>query len=404
MRVYRGFGCGGFWPRIGVSSAGPGLYACPTLCLLSKHVKRNRMPAKKALTDACSAGILAHMVDLIATNAAKGGRARASVLTDDQRKTIARAAAQARWGTKNPEGQASTPPDQQSNSEKKQTKETDEDVLPIALFPGKIAIGGTSFAVYVLDNRKRVMAQREVVRVLTGNVKGGLERYLNSLRPFINPEEILRQTIQFKIPGTQYKGTGYEATLLLDICDAYLRARDAGALSEAQGDLAKQAEIITRACAKIGIIALIDEATGYSAFKKKQEYQLKLQAFIAEDMQEWAIMFKPEFWFELARLEGIHYSPRSRPLRWGKYIMAFVYDAIDEDVGKELRKLNPDPHFKQNHHQWLKEFGRQKIHDHVERVIAIMKLCDDMTDFRKSFAKVFKKAALVDQMSFGWDE
>src|ERR1035437_9963775 len=176
LRVYRGFGCGGFWPRIGVSSPGPGLYACPTLCLLSKHVKRNRMPAKKALTDACSAGILAHMVDLIATNAAKGGRARASVLTDDQRKTIARAAAQARWGTKNPEGQASTPPDQQSNSEKKQTKETDEDVLPIALFPGKIAIGGTSFAVYVLDNRKRVMAQKTgsfLIFALTLDAAGG---------------------------------------------------------------------------------------------------------------------------------------------------------------------------------------------------------------------------------------
>jgi hypothetical protein len=51
-----------------------------------------------------------------------------------------------------------------------------------------------------------------------------------------------------------------------------------------------------------GIIALIDEATGYDKFKKKQEYQLKLQAFIAD-----------EFWYEyeVARLEGIHYSPRS---------------------------------------------------------------------------------------------
>lgn len=25
-----------------------------------------------------------------------------------------------------------------------------------------------------------------------------------------------------------------------------------------------------------------------------------------------------------SRLEGIHYSPRNRPLRWGKYVMAFV--------------------------------------------------------------------------------
>ena len=56
-------------------------------------------------------------------------------------------------------------------------------------------------------------------------------------------------------------------------------------------------------------------------------------------------MFPDEFWFELARLEGIHYSPRSRPLRWGKYVVMFVYDAIDENIGKALRKKNPDPHY-----------------------------------------------------------
>jgi hypothetical protein len=343
------------------------------------------------------------MSDLIATNAAKGGRARASVLTDEQRKAIARAAAQARWGTTSDARQAAEPPDQPKRVRKTPVLDEVGDGLPIALFPGKLDIGGKECVVYVLDNRKRVMAQREVVRLLTGNVKGGLERYLHGLGSYIDADKILGQTIQFKIPGTQYKGTGYEATLLLDICDAYLRARDAGGLSPNQTDLAKQAEIITRACAKVGIIALIDEATGYQEFRAKQELQLKLQAFIAEDMQEWALMFPPEFWFELARLEGIHYSPRSRPLRWGRYIMAFVYDAIDGDVGKVLRDKNPDPHYKSNHHQWLKEFGRQKVHDQVERVVTIMKLCDNMTDFRQKFARVFKKSAVSDQLDFGWD-
>jgi hypothetical protein len=27
--------------------------------------------------------------------------------------------------------------------------------------------------------------------------------------------------------------------------------------------------------------------------------------------------------------------------------MAFVYDAVDSDVGKKLREKNPDPHFQQ---------------------------------------------------------
>jgi hypothetical protein len=65
-----------------------------------------------------------------------------------------------------------------------------------------------------------------------------------------------------------------------------------------------------RACAKIGIIALADEATGFQQFRQKQALQLKLQAFIAEDLQEWARMFPDDFWYELARLEGVRYSPR----------------------------------------------------------------------------------------------
>jgi hypothetical protein len=155
-----------------------------------------------------------------------------------------------------------------------------------------------------------------------------------------------------------------------------------------------------RACAKVGIIALVDEATGFQQFREKQALQLKLQAFIAEDLQDWARMFPDEFWYELARLEGIRYSPRSRPLRWGKYVMAFVYDAVDGDVGKKLREINPDPHYKKNHHQWLKDFGREKIHDQITKVVTIMKLCDDMPEFNTKFAKVFRKAN--PQLAFEW--
>ena len=334
--------------------------------------------------------------------ATKGGKARANVLTPEERTEIARKAIAARWAKvkKEEHEQVSESPDQSHNIQKTQDEAF---ALPIALFPGKLTMGDAEFSVYVLDNGKRVMAQREVVRVLTGHVKGDLTRYLESqsLRPYIDVEEVAKQTIQFSIPGTQYKGHGYEATLLLDICDVYLRARAADALTTNQQDIAKQAEIITRACAKVGIIALIDEATGYQAFRKKQELQLKLQAFIAEDLQEWARMFPEEFWFELARLESVHYSPRNRPLRWGKYVMAFVYDSIDKDVGRKLRAINPDPHFKKNHHQWLKEFGRQRVNDHLQRVITVMKLCDDMDDFRKKFARVFQKTAL--QMEFTWE-
>jgi hypothetical protein len=78
--------------------------------------------------------------------------------------------------------------------------------------------------------------------------------------------------------------------------------------------------------------------------------------------------------------------------------MMFVYDAIDSDVGHELRKKNPNPHFLQNHHQWLKKYGQEKVRSQIDKVVTIMKLCENMDEFRAKFARVFKKTPL--QVSF----
>lgn len=238
---------------------------------------------------------------------------------------------------------------------------------------------------------------RQLVRLLSGGGResGGLSRYIDNI-PLDTSKLSAVPVIEFKIPATGNIAIGREATFLIELCDCYLEAESK--LKKNQRDLAVIASTVIRACAKVGIIALVDEATGYQQFRAKRALQLKLQAFIAEDLQEWARRFPPEFWYELARLEGVHYSPRNRPIRWGKYIMAFVYDAIDKDVGKKLREKNPNPHYGQNHHQWLKEYGKDKLIGQIQSVITIMKLCTNMDDFRAKFAKVFKKTPL--QTSF----
>jgi P63C domain len=331
----------------------------------------------------------------ISSYAAKGGKARASVLSADERKQIARGAARARWGdnsdAEQPDNSIVLIPAEQAPVPSH----------PHSMFRGSLDIGDLKVECHVLSDLRRVLTQREVVRLISGGrVSGNLQPYIDA-NPLINNNFRAGATIQFKIPGNPTLATGYEAVLLIEICEKYLDARDKKLLKTSQLKLAKQSEIILRACARVGIIALIDEATGFQEFRAKKSLQLKLQAFIAEEMQEWARMFPEEFWFELARMEGIHYSPRSRPLRWGKYVMAFVYDSIDADVGKVLREKNPNPHFMQNHHQWLKDFGRQKVNDHLQRVIAIMKLCDNMVDFKKKFARVFKKSPLQTEFSWG---
>jgi hypothetical protein len=323
--------------------------------------------------------------NLARKGSAKGGRARASVLTPEERSDIARQAVRARWAKAGKLRELIEEPGP------KGPKADEEDEMPHSLFRGDLHIGEATIECHVLNDHQRVLTQREVVKVLSGGRESGnLTRYLDR-NPLFNEDMFTGRAIQFRIPGTQQIANGYDAKFLVDICELYMEARAQGLLRDNQLKLAKMSEIVVRACAKVGIDALIDEATGYQKVRAKRALQMKLQAFIAEDMQEWAVMFPEEFWYELARLEGIRYSARNRPLRWGKYVMLFVYDAIDPDIGRELRKKNPNPRFKRNHHQWLKEFGREKVNNQIQQVIAIMKLCDSMDDFKQKFSRVFNR-------------
>ncbi len=335
---------------------------------------------------------------LSALGAAKGGRARASVLTDEERREIAKRAAEKRWEKAGKRKEK--PVDEFENREQAGPVELGPDSehnavigeMPFSMFRGILRIGDVEMECHVLSNGARVLTQREMVRMLSGGRESGnLQRYIDR-NPLTANNFELGPTVNFKVPGTSIIAIGHEATQLIDLCDKYLEAREANLLKKSQLTLAVQAEIVIRATAKVGIVALIDEVTGYQEVRAKNALQLKLQAFIADELQEWAKMFPDEFWWELARLESIHYSPRSRPLRWGRYVMMFVYDSIDPDVGGWLRENNPDPHYRMNHHQWLKKFGREKVHDQITKVVTIMKLCKDMTDFKAKFA-TFSKIA-----------
>ena len=334
--------------------------------------------------------------------ASKGGKARAAVLSPEERSEIARNAVRTRWARE--KGQPMPTQEQGQVSSPLRQIYPSEPTERVSHFHGEVTFGDITMPCHVLNDGNRVIAQREVIKALSGQERpsGTIARLIgvSPIANYIDAEDVVAKALRYRLSGAghQMESFGYEATLLIEVCEAFLRARDDGNLSDAQLRVARRADAILRACAKVGIIALIDEATGYQEVRQRNALQLKLQAFIADDMQEWAKLFSDEFWLELARLEHTRYSPRSRPLRWGKYVMAFVYDAVDKDVGQELRRINSDPHFRRNHHQWLKEFGRGKVRDHINQVIGVMKLCRDMDEFNEKFGYVFRKDPM--QLSF----
>lgn len=212
------------------------------------------------------------------------------------------------------------------------------EIILTAEHSGILILGEYEIPCFVLSNKKRVVTQREVVGLLTGNKKGGFDRYTNApgIRDFMPTKYVDTShkdvTISFYVNGKL--AYGYEGTDIIDICNAYLRAREAKQLGPTQLHLAQQAEIFIRACAKVGIDALIDEATGYQAIRDADELQVKLKIFIAEELREWTKTFPSEFFMLLYKLEGLKPPQpiRTYPKRFGRHVMRFVYDTMDPDI------------------------------------------------------------------------
>ncbi len=325
------------------------------------------------------------------TGKAKGGKAAAAKMTQDQRKERAQVAAAARW---QPVGEG----------------------IPKATHRGELKIDGTVIPCAVLDNGKRVLSEFGITMALLGSRSGASKRLKktheeagapmpiflapNILKDFI--DEDLRNGPFSQITYVDGKRTvnGYDANLLPAVCDVWLRARSAGALQKQQLEKAQKAEMLMRGLAKVGIIALVDEATGYQANRDRDELQRFLALYLSEERLKWAKMFPDEYYKQLFRLWGWNYSPLSvkRPRLVGRLTNQLVYEKLPANALEELRRLNPVKNKKTGrreaaHFQHLSsDIGQTDLRDHLLQLIAIMRVSANKAAFQKNFSRLFPGA------------
>ena len=267
-----------------------------------------------------------------------------------------------------------------------------------------LVVGDIEIPCYVLENETRVLSQRGVFSAFGtrrgGQHRGGAElpRFLSAkaLEPHITDtlKVALKNPILFAGPGGV--AYGYPATLLPDICDVILAARAAGSLQERQLPIAQRCEVLIRGLATVGIIALVDEATGYQDIRAKLALAKILEEFIAKELQPWTKTFPYEFYTEIARLKGwpLMYSMK-RPSVVGHYTNDIVYARIAPGLLKELRDVNPTlptGRRQHRHHQWFTpEFGHPKLKEHLAAVTALMRAAPNWTAFQRSLQRAFSK-------------
>lgn len=300
-----------------------------------------------------------------------GGKARALKLTPEERKDISMKGVEAR------RLRATLP---------KATHGSNEHPLKI----GSIEIG-----CYVLEDGTRVLSQRGLQTGIGMSLSGGkageqrVATFLESLRDKgIEINDLaarIKNPLRFLPKSGGRDAYGYEATILADICDVVLSARNAGMLLPSQKNYADQCEILVRGFARVGIVALIDEATGYQKDRAKNDLAKILANFVAKELQPYMKAFPSDYYENLFRLRKLPYPPEVinfRPQYFGKLTNDIVYERMAPGLLAEMKRLAQKDEKKAHLHRRLtQELGHPKLREHLASVVTIMKLSNDYADF-----------------------
>ncbi len=281
--------------------------------------------------------------------------------------------------------------------------------IPKATHEGPLHLGGVEIRAAVLETGQRVLTQSDFMRALgrarqakgreyyTGDVNLPAFLTAQNLKQFVSKDlEVTSSQVEFK-PRKGSRAFGYPAELLPKVCDVFLDAEDAGVLLPNQKHIAVRAKILMRGLAHVGIIALVDEATGYQEIRDRLALQAILDKFLAKELAAWSKRFPDEFYQEMFRLRGWQWRGMkvNRPSVVGHYTNDLVYERLAPGVLDELQRRNPPDekgHRKAKHHQWLTEdIGHPALAQHLYAVIGFMRASTSWEQFHRMVQRAFPR-------------
>jgi hypothetical protein len=288
--------------------------------------------------------------------------------------------------------------------------------IPKALYSGEVDLNGFKITSSVLDDGRRIFSERSLATAF--GIKGSgaywqkkreakgesafLPEYLSAkyLEPFISNElrEKFESAFLYISKGGQ-NSTGVDATILADICDVYITAKNKGVNNKGFMTVADNAYTILKAFAKVGIIALVDEATGYQDVRMKDELnKIFLQELLLEKAKKYEVTFPLELykqWFRLNNWEWKIESAQKRPGVIGTWTNQYVYDRIATGLLQELERRNPknDRGYREfKHFQFLtEEIGEPKLREFFGGLVALAKASTSWRKYIEMVNMVYPK-------------
>ena len=271
-----------------------------------------------------------------------------------------------------------------------------------------LVIGHLEIPCYVLEDETRVLSRRGVFSSVNATRAGPrgqsdlgaeMQRFAsqNWLKPCISNdlELALKSPILFQ-PPTGASAFGYPATMLVDLCDANMEAESLSTTTVRQKPIMARARTLLRGFATVGIIALVDEATGYQEIRNRRALETILKKFIAKELQTWTRTFPYEFYELICKLKKWPWPDgHKRPFVIGRYTNDFVYQRLAQGILEKLKQKNQTNkpcQRRDRHHQWfMPDLGHPKLKEHLDGVIALMRASPNWDAFKRNLTRAYPK-------------
>lgn len=328
----------------------------------------------------------------------RSGIARMGKLTPEERSALARRAAERRWAAPATED------------------------LPYAIKEGTLTVGDIKFDCAVLNDETRVITEADFMKTMGMYRSGALsvrrrEREASAPIPLFLAHKNIKPFADKHLGSVHFtpkryrttKGgvaAGIPALAIPKVCEIWIDANRAGVLGRTQERIAEKADTLLRGFAYVGIIALVDEATGYQRDRADEALQAILQQYLRSKLAVWVKTFPDEYYKEIYRLRGWPWygMSKNRYSVVGKYTIDLVYRRLTPGLLKELEKRNPkiNGRRRDRYPQWLTEdIGNPALKQHLFALIALMRSSDSWNEFYDRANRAFVRYGDTLQLPFG---
>jgi hypothetical protein len=284
--------------------------------------------------------------------------------------------------------------------------------IPKATHQGEININGLIISCAVLEDGTRVVSERSIADAIGATGSGAYWRkrkeggaikprylYANFLDNYISEELSLSLSKSIRYVAVNgSEALGLKAEILPEICDVWVKADQKGAVPKSSKNTSEKAYVLLKGFATVGIIALIDEATGYQDIRVKDALQEILNQYLLEDAKKYQVTFPLELykqWFRLNNWEWKEQNAQKRPGVIGTWTNKYIYERIAPNILHELERKNPKNakgYREYKHFQFLTdEVGEPKLREFFGGLIALARATTSWRKYTELVERAYPK-------------